>query len=76
MNYISKAIYIMKPYIVHTTTADYKELPRYQYDLNHTNYTPLKSQMRAVPIGQGFLDYKTFINTGIFVIYEFDFFTF
>ena len=60
---IRKAIYTMKPYIVHTTTADYKELPRYRYELNHTNYTQLKSQMRAVPMGQGFLDYKNFINT-------------
>jgi sugar phosphate isomerase/epimerase len=60
---IRKAIYTMKPYIVHTTTADYKELPRYKYELNHTNYTQLISQMRAVPMGQGFLDYKNFINT-------------
>ncbi len=60
---IKKAVYVMKPYIVHTTTADYKELPRYMYELNHTNYTKLKSQMRAVPIGEGFLDYKTFIST-------------
>lgn len=60
---IRKAIYTMKPYIVHTTTADYEELPRFRYDLNHTNYIPLESQMRAVPMGQGFLDYKTFIST-------------
>lgn len=60
---IRKAIYTMKPYIVHTTTADYKELPRFKYDLNHTNYLAQESQMRAVPMGQGFLDYKSFINT-------------
>jgi sugar phosphate isomerase/epimerase len=60
---IKKAILTMKPYIVHTTTADYEELPRFRYDLTHTNYTQLESQMRAVPIGEGFLDYKTFINT-------------
>jgi sugar phosphate isomerase/epimerase len=60
---IKKAIYTMKPYIVHTTTADYKELPRYRYEHLQTNYVPLISQMRAVPIGEGFLDYKTFINT-------------
>jgi len=60
---IKKAIYTMKPYIVHTTTADYKELPRFQYQLLQTNYTKLQSQMRAVPIGEGFLDYKSFINT-------------
>ncbi len=60
---IKKAIYTMKPYIVHTTTADYKELPRFTYEPLQTNYIPRVSQMRAVPIGQGFLDYKTFINT-------------
>lgn len=60
---IREAIYTMKPYIVHTTTADYKELPRFTYELNHTNYVRQESQMRAVPIGEGFLDYRTFINT-------------
>ncbi|MDP3001527.1 MAG: TIM barrel protein, partial [Bacteroidales bacterium] len=60
---IKKAIYIMKPYLVHTTTADYKELPRFKYEHLQTNYFRLESQMRAVPIGEGFLDYKTFINT-------------
>jgi sugar phosphate isomerase/epimerase len=60
---IKQAIYKMKPYIVHTTTADYEKLPRYQYEINHTNYSPLKAQMRAVPMGEGFLDYKIFINT-------------
>ncbi|MDP4223691.1 MAG: hypothetical protein Q8868_10290 [Bacteroidota bacterium] len=53
----------MKPYLVHTTTADYAGLPRYKYDLNHTNYLRQESQMRAVPMPKGFLDYKTFIKT-------------
>lgn len=60
---IKKAIYTMKPYIVHTTTADYKELPRYKYEMDNTNYVQQISQMRAVPIGEGFLDYRSFINT-------------
>jgi sugar phosphate isomerase/epimerase len=60
---LKEAVITMKPYIVHTTTADYAELPRYKYNANQTNYTPLQSQMRAVPMGKGFLDYKTFINT-------------
>ncbi|MFO7620690.1 MAG: sugar phosphate isomerase/epimerase family protein [Bacteroidales bacterium] len=60
---ISRAIHIMKPYIVHTTTADYVEQPRFRYDANHTNYIRMESQMRAVPIGEGFLDYRSFINT-------------
>lgn len=59
---IKKAVHIMQPYIVHTTTADYEELPRFRYDSNHTNYLPYESQMRAVPMGQGFLDYKSFIT--------------
>lgn len=59
---IRKAVLTMKPYLVHTTTADYVELPRFRYDANHTNYIKEKSQMRAVPMGKGFLDYKSFIN--------------
>lgn len=59
---IREAVRLMKPYIVHTTTADYEELPRYINDSGHTNYIKLESQMRAVPMGEGFLDYKTFIN--------------
>lgn len=60
---IKQAIYKMKPYIVHTTTADYAKLPRFKYEINNTNYVAQIPQMRAVPIGEGFLDYKTFINT-------------
>jgi sugar phosphate isomerase/epimerase len=60
---IKKAIYTMKPYIVHTTTADYEKLPRYKYESNQTNYISLLPQKRAVPMGEGFLDYKTFIST-------------
>ena len=59
---IKKAVHTMKPYIVHTTTADYAELPRFRYNPNQTNYIALESQMRAVEMGKGFLDYKTFIN--------------
>jgi sugar phosphate isomerase/epimerase len=29
---IKKAVHTMKPYLVHTTTADYEELPRFKYD--------------------------------------------
>ena len=59
---IKKAVHTMKPYIVHTTTADYAELPRFRYNPNQTNYIALESQMRAVEMGKGFLDYKNFIN--------------
>jgi L-ribulose-5-phosphate 3-epimerase len=60
---IKEAIHTLKPYIIHTTAADYKELPRFKYESENTNYVPQLSQIRAVPMGEGFLDYKTFINT-------------
>lgn len=60
---IKQAIYTIKPYLVNTTTADYEKHPRFKYEHLQTNYVPLVPQNRAVPMGEGFLDYKTFINT-------------
>ncbi len=60
---IKKAIYTMKPYILHTTCADYEKLPRFRYESEQVNYVPLLPENRLVPIGEGYLDYKTFINT-------------
>jgi sugar phosphate isomerase/epimerase len=60
---LKKAIYTMKPYILHTTTADYEKLPRFSYKSEQVNYTELLPENRLVPIGEGYLDYKTFINT-------------
>ena len=59
---IRKAIYTMKPYLVHTTVADYAKIPRFKYE-PVTNYVPIVPQSLAVPMGEGFLDYKTFIET-------------
>ena len=60
---ISKGIKTLKPYIVHTIAADYEKHPRFKYEPTQTNYISLVPQNRAVPMGEGFLDYKTFINT-------------
>jgi sugar phosphate isomerase/epimerase len=60
---IRKAIYTMKPYILHTTVADYEKLPRYRYESDQVNYVPLLPENRLVPTGEGYLDYKTFIGT-------------
>jgi sugar phosphate isomerase/epimerase len=60
---IKKAIYSMKPYILHTTVADYEKLPRYRYESDQVNYVPLLPENRLVPTGEGYLDYKTFIGT-------------
>lgn len=60
---IKKAIYTMKPYIVHTTVADYEKLPRFNYKGEQVNYISQLPENRMVNIGEGYLDYKTFINT-------------
>lgn len=60
---IKKAIYTMKPYIYHTTVADYEKLPRFKYVSDYINYVPLLPENRLVPTGEGYLDYKTFIGT-------------
>ncbi len=60
---IKAAILKMKPFIVHTTAADYVRLPRYHYQLTLTNYLEQETLIRAVPIGEGFIDYETFFNT-------------
>lgn len=60
---IRQAIYTMKPYILHTTTADYEKLPRYKYESEQVNYVEQLAENRLVPIGEGYLDYKSFINT-------------
>jgi sugar phosphate isomerase/epimerase len=60
---IKEAIYTLKPYICHTTIADYQKLPRYSYKSEFVNYVSRLPENRLVPTGEGYLDYKTFIGT-------------
>jgi sugar phosphate isomerase/epimerase len=60
---IKEAIHLMSPYLVHTTTADYEKHPRFKYEFLQTYYIPLLPQNRMVMMGEGYIDYKTFINT-------------
>jgi sugar phosphate isomerase/epimerase len=60
---ISQSIRKLQPYIVHTTAADYIRMPRYQYQTQLTNYAPQDPAIRAVPMGEGFIDYRTFFTT-------------
>jgi sugar phosphate isomerase/epimerase len=60
---LRQSILKMKPYIVHTIAADYVRVPRFQYKHELTNYSAGESLMRAVPMGQGIIDYNTFIGT-------------
>lgn len=46
--------------IVHTTVADYVRRPRFSYVPNLVNYVPEPDAIRAVPMGEGFIDYRSF----------------
>jgi sugar phosphate isomerase/epimerase len=59
---IREAVLKMKPFIVHTTAAQYVQLPRFHYEHDFTNFTQDQTLIRAVPIDRGIIDYKTFLN--------------
>ena len=48
------------PRMVQTTLADYVRLPRYTYLPGLVNYQRLDDMVRAVPLGEGFLDLEGF----------------
>jgi len=52
----------MKPFIVNTIAADYIALPRFHYENHLTNYLADTPVMRATAMGEGIIDYKTFIG--------------
>jgi sugar phosphate isomerase/epimerase len=52
----------LAPRMVQTTLADYVRLNRFAYQPGLTNYAPLDSMVRAVPLGQGFLDLAGFMQ--------------
>ena len=50
----------LAPRMVQTTLADYVRLARFAYQPGLVNYKPLGDMIRAVPLGQGFLDLSGF----------------
>jgi len=51
------------PHTVITTNADYIRLPQFAYQPAQVNYRPvLPDLVRAVPFGQGFIDYPAFFR--------------
>jgi len=52
----------MGPVTAHTTVADYQLRPRYKYDPSIVNYNALTPAVQAVPMGEGFIDYKGFLT--------------
>ncbi|MCU1273987.1 MAG: sugar phosphate isomerase/epimerase [Bryobacterales bacterium] len=52
----------LAPVTVHTTIAAYQKRPRYHYDAAVVNYTALTPYVQAVPIDEGFVDYRKFLG--------------
>lgn len=50
----------LAPYTVHTTVADYVRRPRFRYQPPLVNYAVEPDAVRAVPMGEGFIDYAAF----------------
>lgn len=53
----------MAPYTVHTTVADYVVRPRFRYRPALVNYAREEDVVRAVPVGEGIIDYRGFLRT-------------
>jgi sugar phosphate isomerase/epimerase len=52
----------MAPRMGQTTLADYVRQPRYHLDAALSSYERLPPYLRAVPVGQGFIDYAGFFR--------------
>jgi sugar phosphate isomerase/epimerase len=52
----------MGPLTAHTTIADYQLRPRYRYHPAVVNYTAETPLVQAVPMGQGAIDYRQFLD--------------
>jgi hypothetical protein len=52
----------MAPLTAHTTIANYQKRPRFVYEPDSINYRPQTSYSQAVPIEEGFIDYRAFLD--------------
>jgi sugar phosphate isomerase/epimerase len=52
----------MAPRMMQTTVADYVRQPRYRYITGLTTYERVHDIVRAVPMGEGFIDYDAFFQ--------------
>jgi sugar phosphate isomerase/epimerase len=59
---IAAAARKLAPLTVHTTVADYQLRPRYKYNAAIVNYEPQPPYVQAVPMGEGFIDYRGFFD--------------
>jgi sugar phosphate isomerase/epimerase len=59
---ISAAATKLAPISVHTTVANYQLRPQYRYIPALVNYEKLLPSIQAVPIDEGFIDYRAFLS--------------
>lgn len=59
---VEKAARLLAPVSVHTTVADYQLRPRFRYNAPLVNYEKQTPFVQAVPMGEGFIDYKAFFR--------------
>jgi sugar phosphate isomerase/epimerase len=59
---VEKAARKLGALTVHTTIADYQLRPRYRYNAALVNYEKQTPFVQAVPMGEGFIDYKGFFR--------------
>jgi sugar phosphate isomerase/epimerase len=59
---LAEAARSLAPHMVHTTVADYVRRPRFRYQPALVNFARESDAIRAVPMGEGFLDYRTFFR--------------
>jgi sugar phosphate isomerase/epimerase len=52
----------MAPITFHTTIANYQKRPRFRYKPEILNYETLMPVLQAVPIDEGFIDYRAFLT--------------
>jgi sugar phosphate isomerase/epimerase len=52
----------MAPLTAHTTIANYQKRPRFHYEPDYINFRLQTPYAQAVPIDEGFIDYRAFLN--------------
>jgi sugar phosphate isomerase/epimerase len=60
---LATAAQLLAPVTVHTTVADYQLRPRFRYQPALVNYTRETPYVQAVPMGEGFIDYRDFFRS-------------
>jgi sugar phosphate isomerase/epimerase len=59
---LTEAARALAPHTVHTTVADYVRRPRFRYQPPLVNFAREADAVRAVPMGEGIIDYRAFLR--------------